>query len=75
MYLQNRRLTDLDIELMVVVREGIESLGLSCTRCTLLYLKWITKKYLLYSTWNFAQCYVATLMGGVFEGEGIHVCA
>jgi len=42
---------------------------------TLLYLKWITNRYLLYSTWNFAQCYVATLVGGVFEGEGIHVCA
>ena len=25
---------------------------------TLLYLKWITDKDLLYSTWNFAQCYV-----------------
>ena len=26
--------------------------------CTLLYLKWITNKKLLYSTWNSAQCYV-----------------
>ena len=26
---------------------------------TLLYLKWITNKVLLYSTWNSAQCYVA----------------
>ena len=26
---------------------------------TLLYLKWITNKDLLYSTWNSAQCYVA----------------
>ena len=26
---------------------------------TLLYLKWITNKDLLYSTCNFAQCYVA----------------
>ena len=25
----------------------------------LLYLKWITNKDLLYSTWNSAQCYVA----------------
>ena len=26
---------------------------------TLLYLKWITNKNLLYSTWNSAQCYMA----------------
>ena len=26
---------------------------------TLLYLKWIANKDLLYSTWNSAQCYVA----------------
>ena len=25
------------------------------------------------STWNSAQCYVATWMGGEFEGEWIHV--
>ena len=30
---------------------------------TLLYLKWITNKDLLYSTGNFAQCYVAAWMG------------
>ena len=29
---------------------------------TLLYLKWVTDKDLLYSTWNSAQCYVATWM-------------
>ena len=40
---------------------------------TLLYLKWITNKNLLYSTWNSAQHYVAAWMGGVFEGEWIHV--
>ena len=28
-------------------------------RDTLLYLKWITNKDLLYSTWNPARCYVA----------------
>ena len=32
--------------------------------CTLLYLKWITNKDLLYSTRNSAQCYVAAWMGG-----------
>ena len=26
---------------------------------TLLYLKWITDKALLYSSWNSAQCYIA----------------
>ena len=31
---------------------------------TLLYLKWITNKDLLYSTGNSAQCYVAAWMGG-----------
>ena len=40
---------------------------------TLLYLKWITDKDLLYSTWNSAQCYVAAWMGGEFMGEWIQV--
>ena len=40
---------------------------------TLLYLKWVANKDLLYSTWNSAQCYVATWMGGEFGGEWIHV--
>ena len=39
---------------------------------TLLYLKWITNKDLLYSTGNSAQCYVAAWMGGEFEGA-IHI--
>ena len=40
---------------------------------TLLYLKWITKKNLLYNTWNSAQCYVAAWMGAGFGGEWLHV--
>ena len=40
---------------------------------TLLYLKWITNKDLLYSTQNCAQCYVAAWMGGEFGGEWIHI--
>ena len=32
---------------------------------TLLYLKWITNKDLLYSIWNSAQHYVAAWMGVV----------
>ena len=30
---------------------------------TLLYLKWITNKELLFGTWNSAQCYVVPWMG------------
>ena len=37
---------------------------------TLLYLKWITNKDLLYSTGNSAQCYVAVWMGGEL-GENV----
>ena len=33
---------------------------------TWLYLKWITNKDLLYSTWNSVQCYMATWMKGVW---------
>ena len=40
---------------------------------TLLYLKWITKKDLLYSSWNSAQCYMRAGMGGRFEEEWIHI--
>ena len=41
---------------------------------TLLYLKWTTKKNLLYSAWNSAQCYAPAWVGGGFGGEWIHVC-
>ena len=40
---------------------------------TLLYLKWITNKHLLYSTENSAQHYVTAWMGGECGGERIHV--
>ena len=40
---------------------------------TLVYLKEITNKDLLYSTGNSAQCYMAAWMGGKFGGEWIHV--
>ena len=36
---------------------------------TLLYLKQITNRDLLYHTWNSAQCYVPGWMGGEFEGR------
>ena len=38
---------------------------------TLLYLKWISNKDLLYSTWNSVQCYVAAWMGGELGRECI----
>ena len=40
---------------------------------TLLYFKWITNKVLLCGTWNSAQGFMATWMGGEFGGERIHV--
>ena len=42
---------------------------------TLLYLKWIINKDLLYSPGSSAQCYVAAWMGEDFRGEWIHVWA
>ena len=39
---------------------------------TLLYLKWITNKDLLYSPGNSAQCYVAAWTGEEFGGEWTH---
>ena len=36
---------------------------------TLLHLKWITNKVLVYSTGNSAQCYVAVWMGGDLGGR------
>ena len=41
---------------------------------TLLYLKWVTSKDLLYSIWNSAQCYVAAWTGGEFGGEWMDTC-
>ena len=40
---------------------------------TLLYLRWITNKDLLYTTWNSAQCHVAAWMGAGFGGEWIYI--
>ena len=41
--------------------------------CTLLYLRWITNKDLLYSTGNSAQCYMAAWMGAEL-GENGYTC-
>ena len=76
MNLQNReRLTDLENEHMVVGgRMGGRDREFGKDMYTLLCLKWITSKDLLYSTWNSAQCYVAVWKGGEFGGGCIHVC-
>ena len=74
-YLQCRkRLTDLENELIVGKGVG-EGSGKGIVRTfgmdmyTLLHLKWITNKDLLYSTWNSAQYYMAAWMGGEFGGK------
>ena len=50
-------------------RRVIREFGID--RYTLLYLKWITNKVLLYSTGKSAECYVAIGMGREFGGEWI----
>ena len=42
-------------------------------RYTLLYIKWVTNKNLVHSTWDSAQSYVAAWMGGEFGGKWIYV--
>ena len=37
---------------------------------TLLYLKWITNKDLLYSTWSSVQCYVTAWVRGALDENG-----
>ena len=72
-YVHNR-LTDLENEIMVGRSRGegiVREFGMNMY--TLLYLKWITNKDPLYSTWNSAQCYVTACMGKEFGEEWIHV--
>ena len=52
---------------------GRKSQGVCMDMHTMLYLKRITNKDLLYSTGNSAQCYVAAWMGEGCGGEWIHV--
>ena len=73
--LQNRkkRLTDLENELMTAgVGEGIDR-EFGKVMYTLLYLKGMTNKDLLYSTWNSGQCYVPAWKGREYGGEWIQV--
>ena len=48
------------------------AIGFSMDMYTLLHLKQVTNRDLLYSTWNSAQCYVTGWIGGEFGGEGMH---
>ena len=61
---------------MVVGNErGMEEFGSVVDRYTLLYLRWITKKELLYGTWSSAQCYVAARgEGNLGENEYTSLC-
>ena len=69
--MQNRNtLEDSKKELMVTIGEGkgegiVREFGINMY--TLLYLKWITNKDLLYSMGNSVQCDMAARMGGEFN--------
>ena len=54
------------------LRVTFDSLKDKCI-CILLYLKWVTNKDLLHSTWNSAQCHAAARRGGESGGKWIHV--
>ena len=70
---KTKRLTDLENELMVA-RGNKDGEGIArkfgIAMYTLLYLKWITNKDLLYSTRNSVQCDAAAWMGGEFGENG-----
>ena len=75
-YLAFYILIDLEDELMVggsVMGVMGEEREFRIDVYTLLYLKWITSKILVYNTGNSAQCDVAAWMGGEFGGEWLHV--
>ena len=72
-YLQNRKTHNLRKWSLDCWGEGTIS-NFGKVMYTLLYLKWITNKDLLYSTWNSAQGYVPTWMGEQGLGEEwVHV--
>ena len=53
---------------------GRDILGLWGGMYTLLYLKWIISKYLVCSTGNSVQCYVAVWMGEGLRGTDTCAC-
>ena len=69
--LQNRKRQTQKMNLWLLGEGIARELGINMY--TLVYLKWITNKFLLYSTGNSAQCYVAACMEEEFGGEQIHV--
>ena len=73
-FLNRKRLTDLEIKGLPKGRMGMGIVSEFGMDYTLLCLKWVANKDLLYNTRNSAQCYVAAWMGGEFGGEWTHVC-
>ena len=72
----NSVISDLETQLMASLREGwgewiVREFWMDMY--ILLYLKWITNKDLLYSTWNSTQCYVAVWRWGDCGGEWLCV--
>ena len=71
---KRKRLIDLENKFMVARGKG-NGRELETDMYTLLYLKGIFNKDLLYSTWNSAQCYLATWMrGSLGENEYMYKC-
>ena len=71
-FLTHRKRTNLRLPGVAAAGVGIDR-ELWMDMYTLLHLKWITRKDILCSTWNSAQCYMAACMEGEFGGERIHV--
>ena len=71
---EQKRLTDLENELTIAGGKGIVR-DLGKVMYTLLHLKWITNKDLLYSTWNSAQRLCASLdRRGVWGRMDTRIC-
>ena len=68
---RQKRDSQAENKLRIARREGIIR-DFGKVMYTLLYIKWITNKNLLYSTWNSAQCYVLAWMEGQFAREWIY---
>ena len=68
---RQKRDSQAENKLRIARREGIIR-DFGKVMYTLLYIKWITNKNLLYSTWNSAQCYVLAWMEGKFAREWIY---
>ena len=68
--------TERDLENKLMVAEGEGTVGnFGEVMYTLLYLKWTTNNYLLYSTEDSDQCFVAAWMGEEFEENGyMYMC-